>query len=58
MEQINFFSELNDWKNQEFKNIEREKKFNRNHYFSFKNLGNFGEFLVLLLFPKSIWIRG
>ena len=41
MEQINFFSELNDWKNQEFKNIEREKKFNRNHCFSFKNLGNF-----------------
>lgn len=54
MEQINFFSELNDWKNQEFKNIEREKKFNKNHCFAFTNLGDFGELLVLLLFPNSI----
>jgi hypothetical protein len=51
---MNFFSEIEEWKRQEFKNIYRENTFNKNHCFAFTNLGDFGELLTLLLFPRSI----
>ena len=36
--------EIRDWVRNEFKNIEKEKTFNRNIPFTFNGLGDFGEY--------------
>jgi len=49
-----FFSEIEEWKNREFINIDKEKTKNKNHCHAFQNLGNDGELLTSVLFPNSV----
>lgn len=46
--------EIRDWARNEFKNIEKEKTFNRNIPFAFNGIGDFGEYLCILMNPGSI----
>jgi len=46
--------EINDWSLLEFKNINKEKKFNKNIGFAFSGLGNQGEVFTIIMYPNSI----
>ena len=50
----NVLTELINYTNNEFKNISREKIFNRNHSLALSNPGSFGELIALHMYPKSI----
>jgi hypothetical protein len=52
-EKPGLFRELECWGNREYQNIKKEKTFNRDHCFAFRDLGNTGELFALLLFPNS-----
>ena len=50
--QINIF--LNDFKNQQFKNIEKETNSNRDQPYAFLGLGSMGEELALIMYPEYV----
>lgn len=49
----NLKSFLEEFRRQEFNNIEKEKRSSKNFPYAFKGQGDFGEELALILFPKS-----
>lgn len=46
--------EIIDWSLSEFKNINKEKKFNKNIGFAFSGLGDQGEVFTSIMYPNSI----
>jgi len=50
----NLYEEIIEWCSSEFKNIRREKTFNKNMSFAFTDLGDTGELFTLILYPESI----
>lgn len=50
----NLQDEIVDWAKEEFKNIKKEKKLNKNISLAFGNIGGKGEMFTIMLFPESI----
>lgn len=50
----NLQNEIIYWSETEFKNIEREKRLNKNLSLAFGSLGGLGELFTLMLYPNSI----